>query len=441
MPPPYFLLLFALLIVGCSPKLAVEPDADDNAVAPSQPTQQGPIATLGIGEVYGEDIETVQFRIDGLELTNPIVELGGRADLLLSFDVLDENVREFRYDLTHCNANWEPSQLTPIDYLRNFTEGEIRDYNLSFNALTAYTSYRLLLPNQYVAWTKSGNYLLNVYDDDSGELVMRLRFCVVEPLVNLDIVQTRPGRVALDRTHQEFDLSLNLRDTRLENPRRTLTITAIQNGDWRTGIYNVPPRFVRDGALIWDYQNRLQWPAHREWRTLDLRTLETEGGRVKEIVQEGNDFKIYLTADGSRANFPAETRIDLNGKFVIEDFDNRMLAQEEYGQTLFTLKMPRNELLEPLYLYGALTHYKLSEANQGVWNPLTNSYVFTTKLKQGFYNYAYVSTDAEGQRPDWTETEGNFFQTENEYQFLLYYRPYGERYDRIIGYQNIQINR
>jgi len=114
----------------------------------------------------------------------------------------------------------------------------------------------------------------------------------------------------------------------------------------------------------------------------------------------------------------------------------------EYADVLFTLKDDRRIITDPVYLYGALTNYALDERSKGVYNPLINAYVFKTRLKQGFYDYAFVTTSSEAAlRPKWDVTEGNTFQTENGYQFLLYYRPYGERYDRLIGYEAIQINR
>jgi len=405
--------------------------------------------TLGIGEVLDPDLLSIQFGIRGLVLAEPIVQLGQSTEIELNFDVLGEDIREFRYSITHCDKSWEPSQLTPADYLENFNEGDIRDFDLAFNTVTNYTHYNLSLPNQFVSWTKSGNYLLNIYDDRNAELVMRLRFCVSEQLTTLDIINSRPGTVERDKTHQEFDVGVDLSEVRIENPRRTLSLSIIQNGDWRTGIYDLLPRFIRGDKLMWDYQNKLTFAAHREWRTIDLRSLRSEGGRIDEIRRDEDVFYVYLTPDPIRVDFPFETRIDLNGKFIIENFDNpsgiddqrNFNLQSEYTTTLFTLKMPRDESIEPIYLYGGLTNYQMNDLNEGKYNSLLNAYMFSAPLKQGFYNYAYVSADANDFAPVWDHIEGNTFQTENTYSFLLYYRPYGERYDRLISYSYRQVNR
>ena len=444
-------------LLACSPRTAptstVDADADaatalavdgpaETAVARTgTETTPDPVPMVGVGEVLSPDIATVQFGLAGLELSEPITELGAATPLLLTFDVLDPEVRQYRYDLTHCDRDWQQSQLSEIEYLSSFTEGDILDFEFSFNAASAYVRYSLQLPNQYVQYTKSGNYLLNVYDDRTGDLVMRKRFCVVEPLAQIVVQQVRPANVSLDRTHQEFDVAVNLDGAGFENPRRSMSLTAMQNGDWRTAIYDLEPRFVRNQQLSWDYQNVLVWPAMREWRALDLRTIETDGGRVSDLLREGDEFTAILFPEESRASYQPETRIDLNGKFVIEDFDNRSSLQSEYVRSLFTLKAPRDPEGRPVYLYGALTNYRLDERNRGKYNELTNAYAFATKLKQGFYNYAFVTVGPEGVRPIWADYEGNVFQTENEYQFLLYYRPYGARYDRLVGDAYIQVNR
>lgn len=465
-------LMALLLAVACSrPAAQAEGEVDATTQAPVRAaTANAPdVARTGISAINDPLVRTVQFGIAGLELSEPIVDLGGTSPLLLAFDILEGDVRDLRYTLTHCDKDWRPSQLSPIDYLAGFTEGDVTDFDFSFSTQTAYTHYSLTLPNQYIRWTKSGNYLLNVFDDLAEEPLMVLRFVVVEPLITLQVVPTRPASVQKDRTHQEFDVAINLRDARLENPRRSLSLTVVQNGDWRTGLYDLAPRFIRDELLLWDYQDKIVFPALREWRTLDLRTLASAGGRIRDITNEGGVYDVQLFPEVARVDFPPETRIDLNGRYVIEDFDNQRVRaristdtsefgrlqgqrfdrdfadlqrlRAEYADVLYTLKAPSGAFDGDVYLYGALTNYALDETTRGVYNPLVNGYVFKQRLKQGFYDYAYVEAGPDGFRPVWTQTEGNTFGTENAYQFLLYYRPYGERYDRVISYDNVQVNR
>jgi hypothetical protein len=54
--------------------------------------------------------------------------------------------------------------------------------------------------------------------------------------------------------------------------------------------------------------------------------------------------------------------------------------------------------------------------------------------KQGYYSYHYV--DAEGRT---AVTEGNFFQTRNRYQALIYYKGIGDRTWRLVGYRGLDV--
>ena len=66
----------------------------------------------------------------------------------------------------------------------------------------------------------------------------------------------------------------------------------------------------------------------------------------------------------------------------------------------------------------------------------TNSYQATVMLKMGYYSYQYLVLDDDG-FTHVMPTEGSYFQTENQYQALVYYREPGGRTDLLLGYQQV----
>jgi hypothetical protein len=66
----------------------------------------------------------------------------------------------------------------------------------------------------------------------------------------------------------------------------------------------------------------------------------------------------------------------------------------------------------------------------------TGLYEKAILLKQGFTNYQYVITDKSGSIDYENAIDGNFYQTENNYTAIVYYRGNNERYDRVIGIAN-----
>ena len=61
-------------------------------------------------------------------------------------------------------------------------------------------------------------------------------------------------------------------------------------------------------------------------------------------------------------------------------------------------------------------------------------------LKQGSYNYQYLYVHNGSTKGETGPVEGNFYQTENEYLILIYHRPFGERYDKLIGMKQINFD-
>ena len=71
-----------------------------------------------------------------------------------------------------------------------------------------------------------------------------------------------------------------------------------------------------------------------------------------------------------------------------------------------------------------------------LWNKERQQYEAIVLLKQGYYSYQYLILRADGTTAP-LQSEGNFYQTRNEYQALIYYRGIGERADRLVGYAAI----
>ena len=67
------------------------------------------------------------------------------------------------------------------------------------------------------------------------------------------------------------------------------------------------------------------------------------------------------------------------------------------------------------------------------YNEETSSYESVQLLKQGAYNYLYLYVPDGSTKGETGPVEGNFYETENEYLILVYSRPFGERYDKLIG--------
>lgn len=385
---------------------------------------------------YTTNIKSVRFHLTGLFLSAPVVDLNSEGTLMLSFDDLDADVKNYSYRLIHCDADWKPSNLSYFEYMDGFDEANILDYNYSFNTISEYTHYTLYLPNRDVRWTKSGNYLLVVFENSEETTpVITRRFVVVEPVVRVEPRFVIPSIVSKNRTHQEIDFVVYHQGVDLRNPRQSITATVLQNNRWDNAATGIPPFFVRSNEQIdFDYQNRIVFAAGREWRQLDLRSFRFPSPDVYSVERFDDGYYVTLAKERKRSSQPHLNITDLNGSYVIENRDQAdPELSGEYANVLFTLVTPTEYPDADVYIFGDISNWQLKDEYKMAYNRQHNAYVGSIQLKQGFYNYAYVVASADKKQVDYEEMEGNWFETENEYTVLIYYRPIGERYDRVIG--------
>lgn len=417
--------------------------------------------------VYVDYIRSVQLSIPGFMSAQPIINLGS-GQLKLSFDDLDGDAREFIYSVEHCNVDWTPSGLSEMEYLDGFNEEEIVTFDFSFNTLTEFTNYSVNIPNDDFKLTKSGNYLLKVYDnEDDKTLVFTRRFMVVDPrfLVDADVLLTR--MVSKNKTHQEIDFSVTHKGIRVSNPRQEVKVVVMQNGRWDNAIQNIKPQFIKGETLQYFLMNKIVFPAGKEFRFVDLRSLRFRSEKVKAIEEFDDGYDVTLYTDKER-NFIAYNFLrDLNGGFVLGnidgDYNNRVTffdsdsddarrakldllrrqmsenerdnsLESDYANVLFSLQQNQELYDHDVYIFGGLTDWQIKEEFKMNYVERAKAYAADVNLKQGFYNYVYAAVPKKGpKKVDLNMLEGNWFETENQYTILVYYKAFGERYDHLVA--------
>lgn len=395
--------------------------------------------------VYQPNIKSALFHQDGLLVSQPIASLSGVDVLRLSFDDLTDEVMDYYYTIIHCNADWTPTEnMTEMDYIDGFSNERLRDYEFSYNTLTDYVHYELMLPNEDFSWTKSGNYLLVVYEDsDMENLVLTKRFMVVDSKMTVTSKIEQPLGFSKARTSQEIDFSVNHKGVRVSNPQIEVKVVLLQNGRWDNAITGLKPLFIRNEELSYDYQNKIIFKANKEFRHLNLQTLRYKTDKVQNIIEDPVDGNIIqLVSESSRANMPYLFENDLNGKYLINnEHEDEPETEADYVWTHFYLKKPVEINGGDVYIWGGLTDFQIDESFKMTYNYVEKRYHARVLLKQGFYNYQYAFVnDKTPKTVDLTEIEGDWYETENDYFILVYYRPFGGRYDQLVGIQQVNSN-
>lgn len=395
--------------------------------------------------IYDPDIRSVKFHIERLVTSFPIIDLNSDGRLVLTFDDILGGERYLQYKIIHCDKDWNPSDnVTEMDFLEGFNDEEIENIYYSVGTKVNYTNYELFLPNEDVNWRISGNYVLLVYDKESLELVLTRRFIVAENRVSILPEITQPIDVSMLRSHQEINFVVNHKNFDIERPLQSLFATVIQNGRWDNMIANVQPKFNTPNIVHYDRTQSINFEAYKEFRSFDLRSTRVLSNSIHSIDVHADRIDVLLRLDRERTNAAivfeqllGSNRRDINGNFIIETRDdNDSYTEAEYVHTFFNFKPSRFYFDHDIYLFGKFTDWKIQDKFRLEYDATREVYRTHQLLKQGYYDYIYAMVDRETGEIS-SALEGNWYETENDYTILLYYRKFGERYDRIIGVRTV----
>jgi len=388
--------------------------------------------------VFREEIRSVKMFRQGFELSNPVLELRENARLVLKFDDLSGEVKNYWYTILHCDASWNESFVRQNDYLNGFPENPLHDFARSFNTTFRFVNYYLEIPNDRVSLKLSGNYILLVYEDNNKEkLVLSHRFYVSEPLVNIAATIKRATTDAFKGENQEVDFTLFHDKLRIDNPRDEVKVVVMQNNRWDNALTNLKPLFIQPNRLIYDYDKENVFRAGNEFRYFDTRNHRVNGEGVVETSFFRPYYHITLAPSQVRSNQRFFPYREMNGRYVIEsqepvsDFD----VECDYQFVHFSLPLEAPLMGGSIHVMGELSGWIFNKSNEMTWNFETGRYELTLLLKQGYYNYLYVYIPQGSKVVDDTNLEGSFWETENDYQIFVYYRSPAARADRLVGYR------
>lgn len=388
---------------------------------------------------FRPSLRSARLQPPGQPLEPPLLALGSAQSLELLFDDLSPVVRPYRYRIIHCNRDWTPSELEDFQYLEGFDRVAITDYQYSTLALQRYIHYRAQVPAPDQRITRSGQYLLYVFDDDRpDEPVLTRRFYVAENLVGIEAEVVRPAGSQERNTHQQIRFRLLTRNLQVSNPYEQLGVHVLQNGRWDNALLDLQPQFVRNSELVYERPDQL-FEAGKEWRFFSLRSLRFLSERVAAISEQTVKPKVRLFEDDVRVYQAYQYRAEMNGSwFVAMDNSDRPEVESDYAEVAFFLPFPAPLNDGDLFLFGNMTEYRFDPEFRLTYDLDRKGYATTQYLKQGVYNFQYAFVEKGATEADFSVVEGNWFEAENHYDIWVYLREFNGNYDRLVGHSRIR---
>ncbi len=389
--------------------------------------------------IYRNNVKSVLFNRKGWGFSPPIIDLNSSEKLVLRFDDLDADYKNYAYTIIHCDAHWQPSDLMEYEYIEGFYEDRISNYAFSRNTRKPFTHYWLEFPNANMQPKLSGNYLLKVFIDGSpDEVIFTRRFMVFEQKVNISATVNQATDLYFRDIKQEIDFTINTSGYAISNPYRDLRVLIRQNGRWDNAIYGLQPRLVQGNELIYDYEDGNLFHGGNEFRNFDTKSLRYRSLNVAEINSIPNAWEVILSPDKERRFMSYTSQNDINGKFLIktEDYPDDML-ESDYAWLHFTLAQNQPLTDGNVYVMGELTDWNFSQKNRMKYNYRDSQYELKLLLKQGFYDYQYVYLEDGKDVADVSRFEGSHSIAENDYTIYVYHRKPGNVHDSLVGVQYI----
>ncbi|TVZ52997.1 DUF5103 domain-containing protein [Dokdonia sp. Hel_I_53] len=377
-------------------------------------------------------IKTIQLRGGSETGQLPILRLG--ESLELSFDDIIGDERDYFYKITHHNADWTPSILARSEYMLGMDNVRILNFENSVATLQLYTNYKLRIPNNMTKrLLKSGNYLLSIYDEEE-QLVFSRKFMVYDPLFSIGAQVKRSRDLQYVNTKQTLRFFIDSGDNAIINPKRNLHTLLVQNNDLRNAITGVQPQYTMGSKLEYRYDEETAFWAGNEFFFFENKDVRAATAAIQSIELKSL-YHNYLYTDPARYDQSYTYNPDINGGFVITTLQGRTpVTESEYVWIHFSLAHPKLLDNQTVHIYGGFNNYVTDEGTKLSFNPKTQRYELPYLLKQGFYNYRYVILNSDGTRDQENNIDGNYWQTENNYKILAYYRRPGSRYDELLGY-------
>lgn len=395
--------------------------------------------------IYKSSIHAVKLFKTGDIYSYPVLKLNGSDLLELHFDDMDADIKNYYYTYQLCNADWSATALQPYDYIKGFQTTRITTYRNSSIVYTRYTHYQATIPDRNCTPTHSGNYLLKVFlNDDTSKLIFTKRFLVVDAKTSVAAQVFQPYNSELFKTHQRLQVAVSTATAQINTfSPQDLKVVIVQNNIWGNALLIDRPTVYRGNYYEYSDETATTFEAGKEWRWIDLRSLRLMSDRMLRIVDTSKQVDVYVKPDGERQQQVYIYYQDLDGIYTIENMDNSNAYWEsDYAQVHFTFVPPGGRAYggKSVYLFGELTNYSPDDDSRMIFNDEKGAYEKTLFLKQGYYNYSYITmTDKQhaGNTVSFENTEGNYWGTENSYMVLVYFRPFGARADELIGFTKL----
>ncbi|MBP3789246.1 MAG: DUF5103 domain-containing protein [Prevotella sp.] len=389
--------------------------------------------------ILSPNLKTLQVVVND-NWTDPLPVMTLRSDDVLNvgFDELSHNFHRFIVHVEHCEPDWSPSEdIFESDWLEGFNDWALDDYDNSLNTTVLYTHYSFQLPNDQCRLKMSGNYRLHILDEDNNNNeVAVVEFRVVEQLMNLSMGMTTNTDIDFNNRSQQLSMSLDYGSLNVTQPEDQLNIIVMQNGREDNMRTDMKPSTTTPRGLTWDHCRQLIFDAGNEYHRFEVLNPTHITLGLERVAWDEDDrhYHVYPEMCEPQRNYMFYK--DADGAFYVRNSDNfENDRTSDYVYVHYKLAPAKEYEKARLYVDGHWTT-EAPETYTMSYDERDHSYNAVILQKMGYYNYQLLMEHENGQTEIVPE-EGSFYQTENRYQALVYYKGIGDRTWRLVSFREL----
>ena len=405
------------------------------------------LAVLSLAEVhaassyrtrpYTEKIRTLQLYLNDNQMDQPVLRMNSQDYVTVAFDWMSHDYPHLAYKLLYCNADWTPTQLSEMDYLEGINEVVMEEPLLSTNTTFDYAHFSFQLPNEDMKMTRSGNYLVKIYDTESPEKILATGcFYIDDNKVSMKTFDiTGKSVYGVNNEYQHLTFQLAFQENFQAMPDE-LTVVVRQNGRHDTEVYGLHPTYVKPEELIYEDERKLSFEGGREFNVIDFSHRFRYSGKIERIAFHHPYYHVEVMPGKHEVGKEYAYDKDVNGHYKVHGQDIWSEAEIDYSIVHFVYPLEEPWLDGSVYVVGGFNDNWLDETNKMVYNFERQQYELALLMKNGGYNFQYLFLPSNWDAANITRTEGSHWETDNEYEVFVYYRQMGVTYegDQLVGY-------
>ena len=365
-------------------------------------------------------------KITGSNLNYPVFNL--KDKIFFSFDDLNIKKSSYYYKINHFDFEWKHSKALKSEYIDGYDDNLIETFDNSYNTLIDYTNYQISIPNENLKLKISGNYSISIHNEN-GDFLFEKKFSVLNKMISTNIKIKRSTDLKKIDSHQNIDISVTCDNcNKFIGNSSDLKLVILKNNNWNDYKVIERPDYFLNNTLIF---KDISFEGGNEFLNFDNSKINSTN--IKVYKTELNDFyETYLRTDIDRTNSIYQYNPDINGSFVINNNFNFPEIENDYTLVKFSLKPERIDEKNRVFIIGEFNDYKITDKYELKLND--DIYNGEFKFKQGFYNYKYLSVLPGNKVKKYA---GNFWETQNIYNALLYQKKLTEKYYKLISISEI----